>query len=105
MSLNESIVEEAALEWFGELGYAVGHGAAFAGLRRAKPSLAPGEPAAERDSFSEVVLVGRLREAIRRLNPAIPSRTLAILRDTLLPKLLSGELSVAGIESKLEAVT
>ena len=62
MILNESIVEEAALEWFGELGYAVGHG----------PHLAPGEPAAERDSFSEVVLVGRLREAIRRLNPAIP---------------------------------
>ena len=95
MSLNESIVEDAALEWFGELGYAIGHG----------PHLAPGEPAAERDSFSEVVLVGRLREATRRLNPAIPSRTLATLRDTLLPKLLSGELSVAGIESKLEAVT
>ena len=93
MTLNESIVEDAALEWFGELGYAVGHG----------PHLAPGEPAAERASFSEVVLVGRLREAIRRLNPAIPSRTLATLRDTLLPKLLSGELSVAGIESRLEA--
>ena len=82
MSLNESIVEDAALEWFllrrllrqgyegqegfggqvGELGYAVGHG----------PHLAPGEPAAERDSFGEVVLVGRLREAIRRLKPAIP---------------------------------
>ena len=86
MSLNESIVEDAALEWFGELGYAVGHG----------PHLAPGEPAAERDSFGEVVLVGRLREAIRRLNPAISSHTLATLRDTLLPKLLSGELSVAG---------
>ncbi len=27
--------------------------------------LAPGKPAAERDSFSEVVLVGCLREAIR----------------------------------------
>lgn len=26
MSLNESIVEEAALEWFANLGYAVGHG-------------------------------------------------------------------------------
>ena len=62
MSLNESIVEDAALEWFGELGYAVGHG----------PQLAPGEPAAERESFGEVLLVGRLREAIRRLNPAIP---------------------------------
>ena len=85
MRLNESIVEDAALTWFGELGYAAGHG----------PRLAPGEPAAERDSFREVVLVGRLREAIRRLNPAIPhSRTFATLRDTLLPKLLSGEWSV-----------
>jgi type I restriction enzyme R subunit len=37
MSLNESIVEDAALEWFGELGYTVAHG----------PHLAPGEPAAE----------------------------------------------------------
>lgn len=34
MSLNESIVEDAALECFGELGYAVGHG----------PHPAPGEP-------------------------------------------------------------
>ena len=56
--IDESHVEDAALGWFGELGYAVGHG----------PQLAPGEPAAERDSFGEVVLVGRLREAIRRLN-------------------------------------
>ena len=78
MGLNESIVEDAALTWFGELGYAVGHG----------PQMAPGEPAAERDSFGEVVLVGRLREAIRRLNPAIPSRTLV----TLLPKLLNEKL-------------
>lgn len=62
MALNESIVEEAALEWFGVLGYAVGHG----------PQLAPGEPAAERDSFGGVVLVGRLRGTIRRLNPFIP---------------------------------
>jgi hypothetical protein len=70
MSLNESIIEDAALEWFGELGYAVGHG----------PHLAPSEPTAERDSFGEVVLVGRLREAIRRLNPVITSHTLATLR-------------------------
>jgi len=62
MSLNESIVEDAALTWFGELGYAVGRG----------PQFAPGEPARERGGFGEVVLVGRLRESIRRLNPAIP---------------------------------
>ena len=86
MSFNESIAEHAALEWFGELGYAVAHG----------PHLAPGEPPAERDSFSDVVLVERSREPIRRLHSASPqSRTLATLRDTLLPKQLSGALSVA----------
>src|SRR5689334_21923446 len=62
MPLNESMVEEAALTWFGELGYAVAHG----------PQIAPGEPAAERGSFGEVALVGRLRDAFRRLNPTIP---------------------------------
>ena len=70
MSLNESIVEDAAFEWFGELGYAFGHG----------PHLAPGEPAAERDSFSEVVLVGRLREAIRRMNSVIPEEVRATIK-------------------------
>ncbi|MEK0450296.1 MAG: hypothetical protein RL088_2564 [Verrucomicrobiota bacterium] len=39
-ALSEAVVEAAALEWFGELGYAVGHG----------PELAPGEPAAERNA-------------------------------------------------------
>ncbi len=62
MSLNEATVEDAALEWFGELGYAVGHG----------PHIAPGELLEERESFGDVVLVARLREAIRRLNPSIP---------------------------------
>jgi hypothetical protein len=60
MTLNESIVEEAALGWFQELGYALLPG----------PQLAPGESAAERESFSDVVLVGRLHEAIGRFNPA-----------------------------------
>jgi len=61
-SFNESIVEAAALTWFKELGYTTGHG----------PHMAPGEPAAERESFSDVVLTGRLREAVWRLNPTIP---------------------------------
>jgi type I restriction enzyme R subunit len=61
-TFNESTVEEAALSWFEELGYGIGHG----------PEIAPGEPAAERASFGDVVLVGRLREAIDRINPDIP---------------------------------
>ena len=61
--LNESVVEEAALTWFKQLRYPVAHA----------PHLAPGEIAAERSSFSDVALVSRLRDAIARLNPAVPS--------------------------------
>ena len=63
MSLNEAVVEDAALTWFAELGYAVGHG----------PDLAPGEPAAQRLSFGDVVLARRLRETVERLNPDVPA--------------------------------
>ena len=84
MSLNESIVEDAALEWFGE-------------QSRVAPTLIPAFSHGEKEK----------REAIRRLNPAIPSRTLATLRDTLrdtlLPKLLSGELSVTETTGGLSA--
>jgi type I restriction enzyme, R subunit len=59
----ESVVEDAALSWFKELAYTVAHA----------PHLAPGEIAAERGSFSDVVLVGRLRNALARLNPVISS--------------------------------
>jgi len=72
MSLNESIVEDAALEWFGELGYAVGHGPHIAPGEYAGGTLTPALSHGERESYGDVVLVGRLREAIRRLNPAIP---------------------------------
>ena len=91
---KEPILEDAAPAWFGEPGYAAGHG----------PHLAPGEPAAERESFGEVVLVGRLREAIRRLNrPRSQPCTLPTLRDTLLPKLWSGELSVTVASTAMKA--
>ena len=60
--MGQSTVEEAALEWFEALGYGVAHG----------PHLAPGEIGAERDTFSDVALQGRLRTAIQRLNPAMP---------------------------------
>lgn len=56
---NENTVELAALEYFAELGYRTLHG----------PDIAPGEPGAERDSYEEVFLWGRLRDAIRRINP------------------------------------
>jgi len=63
--LQESDVEQAALEWFHELGYRTIYG----------PHLAPNEPSSERVSFGEVVLVGRLRDAIQRLKSQIQPET------------------------------
>jgi type I restriction enzyme R subunit len=63
MSLTESSVEAAALNWFEQLSYSAVHA----------PHLAPGEIAAERKSFADIVLLGRLRNAIARLNAAIPT--------------------------------
>ena len=50
MRLNESIVEQAALDWLGGLGYEV-----LSGLM-----IAPGEPAAERADYKQVFLFDRL---------------------------------------------
>ena len=55
MRFAESTVEEAALSWLSELGFAVKHG----------PEIAPGELHAERTGFGETVLAKRLRENAR----------------------------------------
>jgi hypothetical protein len=44
----------------------------------------PGEPAAEREPFNDVVLVGWLPLAIRQFNSVILLRTLPTLRGMLL---------------------
>ncbi len=54
--VTKSIVEDAALTWFGELVYAVGHGL----------QLVPGEPAAERGGCGGAVLLGRLQDTVGR---------------------------------------
>ena len=62
----EDSVEHAALAWLEGLGWATLSG----------PSIAPGEPAAERADYRAVVLVGRLRSALARLNPRLPAEAL-----------------------------
>ena len=65
-SMTESEVEAAALGWLDGLGYRVLHG----------PAIAPGEPSAERANYGDVVLVGRLRAALAKLNPTVPADAL-----------------------------
>ena len=62
VDFTESIVELAALEWFGELGYTIGHG----------PDLEPGGLIEARATLQEVILRPRLLDALRRINPGVP---------------------------------
>lgn len=63
---NESIIEQAALAWLEGAGWSVRSGA----------EIAPGEPAAERDDYGQVVLEQRLRDALARVNPDLPAEAL-----------------------------
>ncbi|MGE5481551.1 MAG: type I restriction endonuclease subunit R, partial [Bacteroidota bacterium] len=65
-SVTESLVEQAALAWLESLGWAVKQG----------PAISPGELAAERSDYREVVLGQRLRDALARLNPNLPPEAL-----------------------------
>ena len=67
-AFTESVVEEAALAWLEALGYAVLHG----------PEIADSEPGAERSdaNYRDVVLDGRLHQALVRLNPDLPHKAL-----------------------------
>ncbi len=60
--MTEDQLEQEALGWLADVGYTVAHG----------PELAPDGKAPERASYRQVLLVDRLRRAIRSLNPDIP---------------------------------
>ncbi|MBD2762258.1 type I restriction endonuclease subunit R [Kocuria sp. cx-116] len=66
-TFNENVVEQAALEYFAELGYRRVHGS----------DIAPGEPGAERESYEDVVLWGRVRDALRRISPGTDAALVA----------------------------
>jgi type I restriction enzyme R subunit len=78
MILNEDMVEQAALRWLSALGWNIAHG----------PDISPPDartPGTERDTYRQVILAGRLRDAIARLNPDIPPGA----RDDALRQVLS----------------
>src|SRR5215468_2137891 len=62
-SFTESMVEQAALAWLESVGWSVRHGV----------EIAPGERAAERRDYGQVVLEQRLRDALGRLNRGLPA--------------------------------
>ena len=65
-AFTESVVEQAALAWLENIGWQVASGL----------DIAPDMPAAERADYGEVVLTQRLRDALARLNPVLPTEAL-----------------------------
>jgi len=62
-SFYESHLEEATLEWFEELGYEIIFG----------PDIAPEGEYPEREDYGDVILAERLKEALTRINPKLPT--------------------------------
>lgn len=60
--MTEDQLEKETLQWLANIGYTLLYG----------PDIAPDADVPERSDYRQVLLVGRLREAIRRLNPLIP---------------------------------
>ena len=82
--ISEDAVEQALLEWLAGLGWATARG----------PDISPPDaktPGTERASYREVMLAGRLRAAIARLNPHVSPGA----RDDALRRVLSPD--VAGL--------
>ena len=65
--ISESLVESAALAWLESLGWQIASGT---DITHAASS------AAERESFNDVILYRRLRDALSRLNPDLPEDVL-----------------------------
>jgi len=59
---TESDLENATLEWLEELGFGIVFG----------PNIAPDGESPERESYKDIVLVGRLRSAVLAINSNIP---------------------------------
>src|SRR5437588_879276 len=88
---SESVVEDAALSWLGDLSFSILHG----------PEIAPGELVAERSSYGEVVLRKRLEAALHKLNPTVTEEVLeeALLQVMLvsLPSLIANNHAFHGL--------
>ena len=61
--MTEDQLEQEVLAWLNDVGYQRVYG----------PDIAPDGDSSERTNYRQVVLLGRLRTAVDRLNPSIPA--------------------------------
>ena len=81
--MTEDQLEQETLGWLADVGYSSVFG----------PDIAPDGTAPERANYQQVVLIERLRQALQKLNPAIPAPAredaLRQILDLGIPALLS----------------
>ncbi|MBU6257881.1 MAG: type I restriction endonuclease subunit R [Burkholderiales bacterium] len=81
--MTEDQLEQEALGWLGDVGYSHVYG----------PDIAPDGSAPERSDYRQVLLLDRLRRAVRNLNPTVPQSA----RDDAIKQVL--DLSIPGLLS------
>lgn len=74
---TEDTVEQAAIEWLRQVGYDYVHGG----------TIAPDEPASERATYGDVLLLGRLRASLERINEHIPAAARAAVFDEVIRRI------------------
>jgi len=93
---EDSLIEQPAIEIFKSLGY---------DYLNCYNEVFAKDCTLGRETASEVVLIPKLRDAFYKLNPTATSEAIAlaieeITSDLLLPKLISGEIDVEGLDIK-----
>lgn len=70
LRITEDAIEQTTLAWLENLGYEIAHGP---DISPDGDTLTPSLSQWERESYTDVVLVGRLRSALERINAALPA--------------------------------
>ena len=97
--ITEDQLEQLCLEWFQSIGYDY-----ICGY-----DIAPGEAAAERSEYRQIILHDRLLSRLEVINSHTPTvtleqqqKSLVETRNVFLPKLLSGELAIESTQTELD---
>jgi type I restriction enzyme R subunit len=84
--VTEGVIEEACIGYFQALGYHTVPG----------PAIAPDSPTSERTSWQDILIPGRLREAVARINPSLPAGVV----DQVIARVLRAESQSAMAENE-----
>ncbi len=72
--ITEDAIEQTALEWLENLGYKIAYGPDISPVGDTlTPTLTPTLSQWERESYEDVVLLGRLRSALEHINSTLPA--------------------------------